>query len=271
MLPYAYYKFIGGCIMYQHASQIDLKENCVKGFSPTEHGFKCPNEFEDSPFRVARIEVGNSKNGMCGALVLASKNYFKGKIKIPSDTKAPDSKNNPELFEYLKECQWATMTAKALFAYSYRTFGDDTKTDKKYVCEAWLEIKSMIDKNELALVGMIRSKTTLPYLAKNIFNRSNREKPFTNHHQVLVFAYKQDNAEIILSIYDPAHPNENDIKLVFNIDGSNIKHIKEIRGDAPQDLGRVYSIFVVDCTFDKKPPIPVAENTNIPLKAPSPH
>ncbi len=234
-------------------SHITAEEHCVDGFSIQDYAFKFPNQFESSPFYLGPVVVGDAQNGLCGGMAAAAACYYRYRTKVPTTVQPPGSSNMPELFEYLKECQWATTNTQALWKYGYWTL-EDPVGDKNHVRDAWPFIKSAIDKNEPALIGLIRSKTTLFNLGKNIFNRAELQKPFINHHQVLAYAYKRQDEHVILSIYDPAFPSEDNIKLLFDRDGSNLQHIKQLPNYERQDLGKVFSLFSVDYKFAKKPP-----------------
>lgn len=105
---------------------------------------------------------------------------------------------------------------------------------------------------------------TIFEMGKNIFtgNQDEVARSFTQHHQVLAYAYQQQAERISISIYDPAQPGEDNIKLLLRMDDASVQHIKQASAAEFQDLGKVFTIFTVNYNFDEKPPQSVAELSN---------
>lgn len=237
--------------------QITPEQYAVEGFSIQDYGFKFPNRFENSPFFIGPVEVGNANKGLCGGMAAAAACYYKYRVKVPEDKIPPSHEHKPELLEYLKRAQWSTVmsTPAGLLNYAACTI-EGSQADRKSVCETLPIIKNRIAKNEPCLLALIRAKMTIFEIGKNIFTGKRDEvlRSFTQHHQVLAYAYQQQADQIILSVYDPAQPSDDNIKLLLRMDDSSIQHIKQISATEFQDLGKVFSIFAVNYNFNEKPP-----------------
>lgn len=127
--------------------QILPDQYCVEGFSIQDFGFKFPNRFENSPFFIGPVEVGNANKGLCGGMAAAAACYYKYRMKVPEDRIPPNHEHKPALLEYLKRAQWDTVMSTPAGLLNYATFTiEDNNADRKSVCEAWPVVKNRIAK-----------------------------------------------------------------------------------------------------------------------------
>jgi hypothetical protein len=64
----------------------------------------------------------------------------------------------------------------------------------------WPRIRTAIDSGHLAPVGLVRHRGSNPF-------QLNRD------HQALAYAYTQDGDSVTLRVYDPNHPDRDDVTL----------------------------------------------------------
>ena len=193
-------------------SQVKL----VKGFKPSQNGFRFPNSFIDVPynFKVLGVpmRIGHAYNGMCGGMIFTICDLFYAGKQPPPDRFSP---SKGPLYNYL--CQrlidsfalpfgplqyylWMNPTVKNGQGEKGGFSLASNSRAWKMVCEEWPAIKGEIDNDRLCTIGLILGESWKPNdLGKN--------------HQVLVYGYELDGDELKLMICDPNAPGD---------DGSNI-------------------------------------------------
>ena len=75
--------------------------------------------------------------------------------------------------------------------------------------DQWPLIRAQIDAGQLAMVGMVRGDSPDP-------------RKLTLNHQVLAYGYRVEPGRITLAIYDPNHPDRDDVEVRIDLpdDGS---------------------------------------------------
>jgi hypothetical protein len=205
----------------------------IPGFALEKTCFRFSNNFVDSQYKI----FGNTRYGLCGGMALAAMQYYKKNLTVPEIEVPPSPKNYPELFEYLKDCQFnSVMNADSIKYITLMT--NDFDSDKRTICEEYPKIMTLINQDKPCLIGLIREKG---HGISSLFG-------ITNHHQVLAYGYTKEDSTISIHVYDPNHPLNKDMKIKVNQDGSNLTYL----GDNTKP---VYSFFKLNPIFDKAPPI----------------
>jgi hypothetical protein len=192
----------------------------VQNFLPSRNGFHFANCFADVPyqFRLLGLKVkgGNAANGMCGGMIYAVCDLFYSGQQSPEQQVAPDKGS---LFVYL--CQRLIESfslpfgpLRYYFWMNPRVPDSDEERPKislaahgrawKTIVGEWPKIKQEIDANRLCPIGIILIKSWNPdHLGRN--------------HQVLVYGYELEGADLKLLLYDPNSPGDDGVSLVLNI------------------------------------------------------
>ena len=178
----------------------------IPNFSPARHGLHFKNDFLTLGLR-----------GLCGGMSLYTFNSFRHGLNIPT--------HKPPIFRTADNCPPDFSRFKnEIFAYqftSYTSIGEifsfqlnDTDIANQNN-RTFLSIKSAIDSNKFALVGLRADHNLIESLANgNAFG-----------HQVLCYGYDDHNNSIF--VYDSNHP---DIEVTLAIDPSN-GHLVHSSGD----------------------------------------
>jgi len=171
----------------------------VQGFSLRAHTYKFPNNFKNSRLYWGYLPVGNAKFGLCGGMALSALLYYRAKSCIPEELRRfpPSEDFNTELLVFLKACQLATITWRALWNYLSGLFSS-ARNDQCQTLNEWASIRQSLNNNEPVLLGLIRAKASWykPWELMRI----------TEQHQVLAYGYSIIHDRVVIHIYDPAHP-----------------------------------------------------------------
>jgi hypothetical protein len=185
----------------------------VEGFLPSTSGLHFANRFSRGPvFRVGfgrcALGVGDASRGLCGGMVFAARDLFEAGT-VPPDSTMPPAGGTP-FFRYLVRGlmrSWNLPFGPLRYvAWSALPDGDvlgRPGTRRRSLEGEWPRIRRELDAGRLAPLGLIRVRTMNPFaLALN--------------HQVLAFAYDADDAgSTTLHVYDPNHPDRDDVTLTF--------------------------------------------------------
>jgi len=195
--------------------------NAVLDFRPSQHGFRFANRFE--PGSTARlglfdprlIAMGNPSFGLCGGMALTVRDMYEKQVDPPPDRQVPA--NGSRRFRALVRRQvqsldWFRLplrfyTLAALHpsapTWWSRLFGRRSIGDV-VLHEEWPAIRREIDGGHLAMVGLVRGASFNPFR-------------LTLNHQVLAYAYRVAPDRVTLRIYDPNHPDRDDVEAVMNL------------------------------------------------------
>jgi hypothetical protein len=77
--------------------------------------------------------------------------------------------------------------------------------------DEWPKIRADIEAGRAPIVGLVRVAGWSPRL-------------LTANHQVLAYAFEEDDAGFRVRVYDPNHPGRDDVELVARLDGSGARH-----------------------------------------------
>jgi hypothetical protein len=194
------------------------------GFLPDRDGFKFSNQWPNTPYSLPPLKgtmldykYGNARNGLCGGMVFAARDYFEAGLSIPEVTTAPVDEHDP-LFQYLVDRLFATFSVDSvsLMLKLMNPLFPDTDENilgalglaagrsSVMANEEWPLIRADIEAGRPSPMVLITVKSTLPW-------------DLGKCHQVLAYAYDVHADDILLRVYDPNQPMCNDVTMRFNI------------------------------------------------------
>jgi hypothetical protein len=193
----------------------------LTGFVPREHGFHFANAFPavphlTIPIPFGRVELGDASKGLCGGMVFCALDYFLARRQIPALRIPPttgmlfdsivrrllNSFNLPlGILNYIVLMQpdypdGETRSGGINFAPHGRAW--------QTIRVEWPIIKTMLDSGMPYPLGLVRVKSTdLSQLGQN--------------HQVLATGYDVQDDLLTLFIYDPNHPDRDNLTLSMSL------------------------------------------------------
>jgi hypothetical protein len=195
--------------------------NAVLDFRPSRHGFHFANRFEPGPnarlglFDPRMIAMGHASFGLCGGMALTVRDMYETQLDPPPDREAPV--NGSRRFRALVRRQvqsldWFRLPLRfySLSAlhpsapmwwsrlFGLRSIGEVVLRDE------WPAIRREIDAGRLAMVGLVRGESFNPF-------------ELTLNHQVLAYGYRVTPVRVTLRIYDPNHPDGDDVEARMNL------------------------------------------------------
>jgi len=188
----------------------------VPGFRPAEHGLHFANAFPRVPALwfplgpLVRLPIGNAADGLCGGMSLLVKERFEAGRPVPPD-RTPPGPGTP-LFESIVRHQvvsldWLRVPLRFYSLQAFRPERTDPfarllgrRSRTSETVHEWHRVRAEIDAGRLAPVGLIRTISPNPLL-------------LGHNHQVLAFGYEVVDDRLSLRIYDPNHPDQDDIEL----------------------------------------------------------
>lgn len=188
-------------------------ETVVQGFVPSVNGLHFSNRWEPGPtVRLGVIDprligVGDAKDGLCGGMCWYVRERFERGLTIPPDRAPPE--NGSPLFRSIVRRQilslrWLTVPWRFWRAASL----PPAALTRAALTGEWPRIRATLDAGRLAMVGLIRHHGWSPFeLARD--------------HQVLAYGYSIDrgSGSITLRLYDPNHPDRDDVTVSLSPDG----------------------------------------------------
>jgi hypothetical protein len=196
--------------------------NAVPGFLPSLQGLHFANSYPPGPtvrfgpFDTRILGFGDASAGLCGGMALTARDLFEAGLKAPPDTDPPA--NGSPRFDAIVRRQvesldWLRVPLRFLDLQAFRpdpptglpgTLGrEPPRVDAVQV--EWPKIRSEIDSGHPSVVGLIRFVGNSPMA-------------LTKNHQVLAFAYDETPTRIVVRVYDPNHPGDDDVELQTDID-----------------------------------------------------
>ena len=193
----------------------------VQGFLPSRSAFHFSNSFPQIPLLhidvgPARIPIGNAANGLCGGMAMATRDYFEAGVAPPALTTPP---SGGELYDFIVARLFASFNLPGgplRYLHLMHPALPDHETDFsklgfaphgrawEMVYAEWPKIKGDIDAGNLSPINLVQTKSLNAFdLGKN--------------HQVLVYGYELINNELTLDIYDPNHPDDDNVTISLNI------------------------------------------------------
>jgi hypothetical protein len=194
----------------------------VKEFLPSRNGFHFANFFQPVKyiFRFLGIPVrlGCASNGMCGGMIYSvNDHYLVGRLPA-LDREAP---SRGAFFEYLCQRLLDSFNLPLTPLRYYFLMTPLLRNEDRIVLlwkfglllhgkgwrmaeTEWIKVKREIDQDRLCPIGIILKTSWNP-------------EDIGHNHQVLVYGYIQENNCVQLRLYDPNYPDDDGVRLSFDI------------------------------------------------------
>jgi hypothetical protein len=183
----------------------DMGANAVAGFLPSRHGFHFANRWPSTPAlwwgaALIHLGFGDTARGLCGGMSFATKDCFDRGEVAPSDTATPGA--GTPLFEEIVRRQMDSFDHLVVVPVRFwaMSMQGEAARQRSSVVDAWPSIRADIDAGRLAMVGLVRTAGRNP-LATGL------------GHQVVGFRYDERADRVSIGIYDPNHPDADDVEL----------------------------------------------------------
>ncbi len=198
----------------------------VPDFLPSTSGFKFANKWANFTYEIPvpllkEFTDGNAKNGLCGGMIYAARDYFEGKALIPQMLSNPNNADD-RFTKYIIQRLFDTFTEKDISMYMKLMSPLYTDTDegslnsmgqmgRAYVTlrEEWPMIKQDIDEGHPSTIGLVRVKSAWA-------------GDLGQNHQVLVYGYTLSSGYVDLKIYDPNYANDDHVTIKIKVQGTDI-------------------------------------------------
>jgi hypothetical protein len=188
-----------------------MSANAVAGFQPSTSGLHFSNSFPPGPtVKLGPLDprwvgVGDASSGLCGGMSWYVRDSFAKKRAIPPDTSPPA--NGSPLFKAIVRNQvqslyWLSVPLRFYWLSAFV----GGKPGRRAVDHDWAKITSTIDAGNLPIIGLIRKSSWNPF-------------KLTSNHQVLGYAYDDDGTTRHLKVYDPNHPNGDNVVITIAAPG----------------------------------------------------
>lgn len=188
-------------------------------FQPSKHGFFFHNSFEGSPLPPAlqqsesaltsavkeTLERGirmPTRFGLCGGMSAAAADYYHARRVPPNDTSPP--KQGTPLYNYLHQRNMDSMGTLGIMAAKFMEWmrlpdtGEDSTTSRS--AAEIRRLTARLKKGDLVPVGLVLVK-------------ADGKDPAWDNHQVLAYAMEQRESELVIRIYDPNSPGDDNAQL----------------------------------------------------------
>src|SRR5512143_3824737 len=182
-----------------------MASRAIAGFLPSRYGFHFANRWPSNPARtidlgVVKIPIGDTARCPCGGMAFAARDRFERGQDAPPAT-APPGPGEP-LFKEIVDRQFDSFGP--FFTVPLRFWvasaGGQAGRDRETVRDAWPAIRSAIDTGAPPMLGLVRLAGWNP-LALGL------------GHQVVAYRYDETSTGMTIWIYDPNHPDDDDVRL----------------------------------------------------------
>jgi hypothetical protein len=192
------------------------------------------------------MAINDASNGLCGGMVFAARDYFEAGAEPPADTTTPAA--DSPLFRFLVQRlidSWNLPEGALRYLYLMNPGLPDRESwfepwahGRSWIMaeREWPNVRADLDAGRLSPLGLIRVKSWNPM-------------DLAHQHQVLAYGYDQTGDAVTIHVYDPNHPNEDDVALTVSLqDGQATATYAPV----DQDFPALYCFFRV--AYRPKPP-----------------
>ncbi len=194
----------------------------VPGFLPSRHGFPFANRWPPGPtitfgpFDPRVVGIGDASAGLCGGMVATVRDLFEAGIAIPPDVEPPANGSPRFRAVVRRQVESLDWLRVPLRYYDLQAFRPDPPVGAAALLHReparvvavraeWPRIRADLDAGTLPVVGLVRVAGWSP-------------RSLTTNHQVLAWAYEEDEEGFRIRVYDPNHPGSDDVQLLASVD-----------------------------------------------------
>jgi len=198
-----------------------MASNAVPGFLPSTHGLRFRNAFPKAPLITMPgmppgVGLGDASLGLCGGMVLTTRDLFEASITTPPDAVPPPPGSRRFRAIVRRQVQSLDWLRVPLRYYELQAFRPDPpgrlaarlRREPAHVDAVrrwWPRIRAQIDAGALPVVGLIRAAGWSPLL-------------LTANHQTLGYGYEEVDDGFLIRVYDPNHPGRDDVEIRAGVD-----------------------------------------------------
>jgi hypothetical protein len=200
-----------------------MTSRSVPGFVPSAHAFHFTNSWPSVPaFWIGggylRLGIGNAAKGFCGGMSQAVRDRFERGEAPPPDRSAPAA--GTPLFAEIARRQLDSFDRLVVVPLRFAWMARQPESDRAWASatEAWPAIRAEIDAGHLAMVGLVRSAGRDPFRTEL-------------GHQVAGYRYDETADTVRIKIYDPNHPDDDDIELVMTRRADGVLGLSQSTGE----------------------------------------
>jgi hypothetical protein len=184
----------------------------VPGFLPSTRGLHFPNSFPHVPNLEIHLPggqtlpIGDAANGLCGGMAYTVRDLFEAALPPPALTRAP---GDGPLFRYVADRLLDSLSLPFGPA-TYLKLMHPTLPDGdlamvhgrawRMVRLEWPAVRGDLDRGVLSPLGLVKVKSRDP-------------RDLGANHQVLAYGYDLDGTRLTLRLYDPNHPDNDEVTL----------------------------------------------------------
>ena len=175
-----------------------------------------------------RLPVGDAADGLCGGMIFAARDLFEAGLAPPADTEAPPPRS--PLFRYLVRRLFDSFDLPSgPFRYlAWMALAEDNTPwgprglGWRSIRNEWPKVKRDLDHGVLTPLGVVRLRTLNPWRVGQ-------------NHQLLAYGYDLDerSGRVSLQVYDPNHPDADDLSLTFDLQPRGNWKVEYIEGELP--------------------------------------
>ena len=190
-----------------------MGSQAVPEFLPSRNGFHFANRWPSTPAfslgaGLVRLGLGDAGRGLCGGMAFAVRDRFERGVEPPTDIAAPAA--GTPLFDEIARRQLDSFDRLVIVPFRFwRMSAQEPGSRLRASSAAWPAIRDEIDAGRLAMIGLARATGWNPFA-------------IGLGHQVVGYRYAESAGRIAIGIYDPNHPDRDDVELVVerSADGS---------------------------------------------------
>jgi hypothetical protein len=184
-----------------------MPSRAVPGFLPSTHGFAFANRWPPGPalsWRLGLVQVGlgDTALGLCGGMAYVVRDRFeqggsaRGEVVPPAPGTA--------LFREVVRRQLDSFDRLVVVPWRFWRAASSSRAARNRLTAtvSWPAIRAQVDAGRLAVVGLLRTTSRNPSL-------------LGVNHQVLAYGYDEAGGAVMLRIYDPNHPGDDDVRLTL--------------------------------------------------------
>jgi hypothetical protein len=182
-----------------------MGSHAIPDFLPSRHGFHFANRWPSTPAfwfgaGLVRLGLGDAGRGLCGGMAFAVRDRFERGIAAPTDIAAPAA--GTPLFDEIAHRQLDSFDRLVVVPFRFWRMSAQAPGTRLRTSlgTAWPAIRREIDGGRLAMIGLVRATGWNPFA-------------IGLGHQVLGYGYTESADRIAIGIYDPNHPDRDDVEL----------------------------------------------------------
>ncbi len=203
----------------------------VGDFQPSLHGLHFANHFPPGPtLRFGPIDprwlgVGDASQGLCGGMCFVVGDLWAAGI-LPPEDRQPPSFDSPRFRRLVHRQVESLDWLRTPFAFwlravvpddlpvgrpadswstAWRRFGLRPLLRRTLAVD-WPPIRATLEAGRLAMVGLVRVRSIDPWT-------------LVANHQVVAYGYRRTGTELRIAVYDPNHPDRDDVEIVVEFEG----------------------------------------------------